>query len=291
VPFPALKTRPLGSSGLQVGRIGLGGMPLSLEGRPSENDAIKVIHAALDAGMTLLDTADAYCPDDDEMGHNERLIGKAVRSWAGNRDSVVIATKGGLQRRAAVWSRNGRPERLKEACENSLRALGTETVTVYQFHAPDDDVPFEDSVGALADLRKLGKILHVGLSNVSVELIRKAQKIVPIVSVQNILNVFTRDSMKEGVVAYCQENDIAFLAYSAVGGHKGHVRTPSHPLLRSLAEKRGVTPYQICLAWLLKISSAVLPIPGATKISSVLSSAAAADLELRPEDMAELENM
>src|SRR5690606_23709592 len=134
--------------------IGLGGMPLSIQGRPDEAQAIAVIHAALDAGITFIDTADAYCLDDGEIGHNERLIAKALAAWPSAR--VVVATKGGLERPGGRWETNGRPEHLRAACERSLAALGVEQIELYQLHAPDSAVPFAESVGALADLRREG---------------------------------------------------------------------------------------------------------------------------------------
>ena len=161
-----MKTRPLGSSGLTVGAVGLGGMYLSIRERPSEEDAIRTIHASLDAGITLIDTADVYCLDQRDIGHNERLIARALRDRA--HGGVVVATKGGLERPNGAWTRNARPAHLREACERSLEALGVQRIDVYQLHAPDPRVPFADSVGELAKLRSEGKIAHVALSNVSV---------------------------------------------------------------------------------------------------------------------------
>src|SRR5580692_572783 len=159
-----MKTRPLGSSGLTVGAVGLGGMYLSIRDRPSEDDAVRTIHAALDAGITLIDTADVYCLDQRDIGHNERLIARALREKP--HANVVVATKGGLERPSGSWTRNARPVHLREACERSLKALGVSRIDVYQLHAPDPSVPLADSVGELAKLRAEGKIAHVALSNV-----------------------------------------------------------------------------------------------------------------------------
>lgn len=281
-----MKTRAIGSSGLVVGRIGLGGMPLSLAGRPKEDDAVEVICAAIDAGMTLIDTADVYCIDDDDLGHNERLIARALDERPGA--EVVVATKGGLERPGGDWVTNGRPEHLKRACERSLRALRVDCIELYQLHAPDDDVPLSDSVGALADLQRDGKIRHIGLSNVSVPEIEEARGIVDVVSVQNRLNLFDTQSYENGVVGYCQEQGIAFFPHSPVGGHRGHARLADHEGLAALAARTGHSVYELCLAYLLTTSPAMIPIPGASKVKSAVSSARAADLELDTDVLTEI---
>ena len=270
---------------LEVSCIGLGGMPLSLAGRPDESDAVRVIHAAIDAGVTWIDTADVYCLDDGDIGHNERLIARALREH-GRADGVVVATKGGLRRPQGDWVTDGRPARLRDACDASLRALGVEVIDLYQLHAPDDDVPFADSVGALADLQRAGKVRHVGLSNVSVAEIAEARAIVAVASVQNRCNPFETSSFESGVVRTCAAHGIAFLPHSPVGGHGGHARVANDPTLRAVAERHGATPYQVCLALLLETADVVIPIPGASKVASVRSSAAAADLRLVDEDRA-----
>jgi aryl-alcohol dehydrogenase-like predicted oxidoreductase len=276
-----MHSRLLGSSGRAVSAIGLGAMPLSLAGRPDEPQAIRVIHAALDAGLTLIDTADSYCLDDDDLGHNERLIGRALRDWR-RREEVLVATKGGLERPGGDWTVNGRPEHLRRACERSLQALGVERIELYQLHGPDPAVPFEESVGALAELQRAGKIHHVGLSNVNVAQIELARTVVQVVSVQNRCNPFDRRAFLDGTVAYCTRHLIAFLPHSPVGGHRGHVRITAEPTLRRVADKLGVTPYQVGLAWLLASSPMMIPIPGASRAESARSSAAAVDLMLPP---------
>src|SRR5215472_9042190 len=180
-----MQTRPLGAQGPRVSAIGIGCMYMSIDGRPSEADAMRALHAAFDAGVTFLDTADVYCLSDDDLGHNERLIRKALE---GRTEKVVVATKGGLRRPRGAWTRDASPAHLREACEKSLHALGVSSIEVYQLHAPDRRVPFADSVGTLARLREEGKVAHVGLSNVNVPEIESARRIVPIVSVQNRWN-------------------------------------------------------------------------------------------------------
>jgi aryl-alcohol dehydrogenase-like predicted oxidoreductase len=283
-----------------VGAVGLGGMYLSIAStppsgtssnpwRPDEADAIAVVVAALDAGMTLIDTADVYCFDDHDIGHNERLIAKAVASWAGDRSRVVIATKGGLRRPGGAWTTDARPERLRSACEASLRALGTDVIDVYQLHAPDAEVRFEDSVGELARLREEGKIRRVGLSNVDIREIEKARAIVPIASVQNRWNPDARQAETHGVLAHCTLQKIAFLPYSPFGGARGAANLGSRGGLASLAAEFGVTPHRLILAWMLAKSPVVIPIPGGRRKESAEDSAKAPELELSPGDMAKIE--
>jgi aryl-alcohol dehydrogenase-like predicted oxidoreductase len=279
--------RPLGASGLTVCPIGLGGMPLSLARRPPEDEAVRVIHAALDAGMDLLDTADVYCLNEHDIGHNERLIARALRERPSA--AVVVATKGGFERPGGRWVANGRPDHLRRACDASLRALNLAVISLYQLHRPDPHVPLEDSVGTLAELRSAGKILHVGLSNVTVPQIEAARVIVPIASVQNRCNPFDRTPWQDGTVALCEEHGIAFLPYSPVGGMRDRERVGTDPVLNAVARRHGATPYEVVLAWVLARSPVMLPIPGASRVASARSSASATNLVLTPADLAELE--
>lgn len=280
-----MRLRPLGPGAPTVSAIGYGGMHLSLVDRPSEDDSLRVIHAALDAGVTLIDTADVYCLDDADIGHNEKLIARALSTWSGPRGRILVATKGGLTRPGGRWERDGRPAHLREACERSLTALGRDTIDLYQLHAPDSRVPFPDSVGALADLRREGKIRLVGLSNVTVAEIKAAEAIVPITSVQNRLNPFFRESLDGGVVRYCAERGIGFLAYSPTGGGRLTRKLLIHPVLRAVAADLGVTAHQLVLAWALAQGRSVIPIPSARRVEHAVSSARAADLELSAVDL------
>jgi aryl-alcohol dehydrogenase-like predicted oxidoreductase len=261
-------------------------MHLSLESRPSHQQALDVVRAALDAGVTLIDTADVYCLDDSDIGHNERLIAEALRGWRGDRDGVLVATKGGLTRPGGRWESDARPEHLRAACERSLRALGVERIALYQLHAPDPQVRFEESVGALADLRREGKIRWVGLSNVSVKQIRAAEEIVPIASVQNRLNPFFREALTSGVVRYCAERGIGFLAYSPVGGGRLNRKLPDHPVLRPMAARLGASAHALVLAWVLAQSPAIIAIPSARRVEHAVDSMGAGKLELSGEDLA-----
>ncbi len=266
--------------------VGLGAMYLSIADRPSEAQGIATIRAAIDAGVTLIDTADVYCLDHRDIGHNERLIAQAI---AGLRDRVIIATKGGLERPNGAWTRSASPARVASACEASLKALGVDTIDVYQLHAPDPDVPFAETVGQLAKLRQAGKIKHVGLSNVSAEEIAIASAIVPIVSVQNRWNPRHRSPETDGVLAACEKASIAFLPYSPFGGATGARGLAKVGTLGAEAERRGVSPHRLVIAWMLAKSPVVIPIPGARKPASITDSAAATTLELGPEDVQAIE--
>lgn len=279
----------LGPGAPAVSAVGFGAMPLSLPGRPDEAEAIRVLHAALDAGMTLVDTADVYCIDDGDVGHNERLVAKALRSWGGHRDGIVVATKGGMVRPEGRWERDARPEQLRRACERSLRALGTDCIALHQLHAPDSNVPLAESVGALADLRREGKIRWVGLSNVTVEEIRAASAIVPVTTVQNRLNPYFREALETGVVAHCAREGIGFLAYSPVGGGRLNLKLPTMDALRPIAEARGASPHAVVLAWVLAQGQTVIVIPGARTVAHALDSVRSASLVLTPDELAAID--
>ena len=283
-----VQTRSLGSGAPDVSAIGFGGMPLSTHGRPAERVSLDVIHRVLDGGVTLIDTADIYCLDNSDIGHNERLIAKALRTWPGSRERVIVATKGGMTRPGGPndrLGRDGRPEHLRAACERSLEALRVERIDLYQLHAPDPRVPFSDSVGALAELQRAGKIRWVGLSNVTVEQIAAAAAIVPIVTVQHQLNPFVREPLEGGVVRYCAQAGIGFLAYSPVGGKRYKTALAAHPLLRRLARRHGVPLQAVALAWVMAQAPCVIPIPGARTTEHALDSLGAADVILEAADL------
>jgi len=271
-------------AGTPVFPIGLGAMPMSLSGRPPEERSIRAIHAALDAGVNLIDTADAYCIDESDVGHNERLIAKALR---GRRDGVIVATKGGHTRPGSAWELDGSRAHLRAACEASLRALETDRIDLYQYHRPDPDVPYEESIGALKELQDEGKVRWVGISNASVEQIELACSIVDVAAVQNQLSLEYTSPLAKGEVAECQERGIAFLPWSPLGGipKAGDAAGAHHPV-RAAADAHGVSPQQVALAWLLALSPAVIPIPGASRPESIEDSVRAADLELTADELA-----
>jgi aryl-alcohol dehydrogenase-like predicted oxidoreductase len=261
-------------------------MYLSLAWRPDEPDALRTIHCAIDAGVTLIDTADAYCLDENEIGHNERLIAKALR---GRHDKVLVATKGGLSRPRGEWLHAGSPAHLAMACERSLAALAIDAIDLYQLHAPDTTVPFEESVGAMARLLEQGKVRRVGLSNVSVDQIERARRIVPIATVQNRWSPYDRTPETSGVLAYCAAHAIAFLAYSPFGGGNKAKHLGSLGTLAREASAWGMSPHRMVLAWMLAKSPVAIPIPGARRAESILDSAVAGDVEVTPEDVAKIE--
>ncbi|BBC32875.1 Aldo/keto reductase [Streptomyces graminofaciens] len=282
-----MRYRTLGD--LRVSAIGLGAMPLSIEGRPDETRATATVHAALDAGVTLIDTADSYHLPGAEPGHNERLVARALASYGGDTADVLVTTKGGRGRPAdGSWTVSGSPRHLKTAAEASLKRLGVDAIGLYQLHKPDPAVPFEDSVGALRDLLDEGKIRLAGLSNTDTGQIRTARRILGdrLVSVQNRYSPAVRDS--EAELRLCEESGLAFLPWSPLGGisrssldgPSGRSSPVAFGAFHEVARERGVSPQQVCLAWLLALSPTVVPIPGASRPESVRDSAGAAGLEL-----------
>jgi aryl-alcohol dehydrogenase-like predicted oxidoreductase len=280
-----ISSRTLGGEAPAVSAVGYGGMHLSIQDRPPEEQGIRVIQAALDAGVTLIDTADVYCLDDREIGHNERLIARALRTGAQGADQVIVATKGGMRRPGGRWEMDGRPEHLRAACDRSLQALGVERIDLYQLHTPDPKVPLAESVGALADLQQQGKVRWVGLSNVSVAEIREAEAQVRVTTVQNRLNPFFREALAQGVVEYCTRQGIGFLAYSPIGGGRLNRKLPGHPVLQPMATRLGVTPHALVLAWVLARSPSVIAIPSARTVEHALDSITAAELQLSEADL------
>ncbi|MEW2411262.1 aldo/keto reductase [Streptomyces griseoviridis] len=283
-----MHTRRIGDTDVRA--IGLGGMPMSIEGRPDEARSLATLHAALDAGVTLIDTADAYHRDADEVGHNETLIAKALAGHDRGGD-VLVATKGGhLRPGDGSWTLDGSPRHLREACEASLRRLGVEAIGLYQFHRPDLKVPYAESVGALRDLLDEGKIRLAGVSNADPAQIREANDILGgrLVSVQNQFSPAFRSSEPE--LRLCDELGIAFLPWSPLGGisRAGELGSRFAPFAR-IAERHGVSPQRVCLAWMLAKSPVVVPIPGASRPETIRDSVAAAELALTAEEIADLD--
>ena len=277
--------RPLGNSGLAVEPIGLGGMPLSIQGRPDERAALAVIEAFVAGGGDHIDTAISYCLDEHDFGHNERLIAKALRNR--DRSSVVVATKGGLTRPNGRWEVDCSPHWLRQCCDQSVATLGA-PIALYYLHTVDPAVPLAESLGELVRLRDEGKIASIGLSNVTARQLDEALRLTPIAAVQNRCNVLDRRDVESGLVGRCRELGIAYVPYSPVGGHSGHRRLDQYPALERVAQKHGTTVYAIALAWLLAQGPHIVPIPGATKVSSVESSLTAANVQLDGDDLAAL---
>jgi aryl-alcohol dehydrogenase-like predicted oxidoreductase len=272
-----------------VSAVGLGAMPLSTkEHRPSPAEADAVVHAALDAGVTLIDTADAYAADEAEFGHNEELVARALAS-AGSPDDVLVATKGGHTRSGTDWGLDGSPGYLRRACEASLRRLGVEAIGLYQFHRPDPATPWEESMGGLRALADDGLVQMVGISNADIGQIDAARAIVgdALVSVQNQFSPGWRSSADE--LAHCAAVGLAFLPWSPFGGISAAKSLDATATeFAAVAAELGVSVYQVTLAWHLAQADVVVPIPGASRPQSIQDSAAAADLQLTPEQLARL---
>jgi len=285
-----MRTGSIGNT--KVSAIGLGGMPMSIEGRPDRRRSLATIHAALDAGVTLIDTADAYHLHADEVGHNESLVAEALGSYAGDASDVLVATKGGhLRPGDGSWTIDSSPQHLREACEASLRRLGVDAIGLYQLHRPDTSgVPYEESVGAIAGLLDDGKIRMAGISNASPDQIRTAQEVLGgrLVSVQNQYSPAYRSSEPE--LRLCDEMGIAFLPWSPLGGISKAAELGSRfSAFQEVADAHGVSSQQVTLAWMLATSPVVIPIPGSSRPETIQDSAGAADLELGADELERLD--
>lgn len=278
-----MKYTTLNNTNEPISVIGFGGMPLSIQGRPAEDVGRAVLLAAIDAGITLVDTADVYCLDDGDIGHNERLIASVVRE----RPHVRVATKAGLRRPRGAWVSDGRPSHIRKACELSLRALDTEQIFLYQFHAPDDGVPFEKSVEAFAELQRDGKFRYFGLSNVSIAQIDGASRVLDVVSVQNRLNPYFRESLD--VVQECARRKMTFLAYSPVGGGRLAKKLPKFEVLQQIASTHGRSVHAVAIAWVRAQGETVVPIPAARTAEHAIDSARAAELVLTADEIAAID--
>jgi aryl-alcohol dehydrogenase-like predicted oxidoreductase len=303
-------TTTLGAGGPVCGRIGLGTMGMSFAYDPGNRDddvSIRVVREALDLGMNLIDTADVYGPFT-----NEELVGRAL---VGRRDEAVLSTKGGVRFDGADFTLNGRPEYLKSALEASLRRLRADHVDVYFLHRVDPEVPVEESWGALAELVTAGMARAIGISEMTMDELRRAEHVHPVAAVQSELSLFTRDFLTD-VVPHCGRNGIAFLCHSPVGGglltgrytrtddlRDGDFRAEMPrfaqdalaandmlvDVVRAIAQRRGVTPAQVALGWLLAQGDHVIPIPGTKTPHHLRENAAAAELVLTEEDLLELD--
>ncbi|HJU42665.1 MAG TPA: aldo/keto reductase [Vicinamibacterales bacterium] len=268
--------------------LAIGCMRLSTEPDRDDERSIAVLHAAFAAGVTLLDTADSYCWNDSETGHNERLIATALRSWPGDRSRIRVATKGGITRPDGRWEPDGRAKHLVAACERSCRALGVDAIDLYQLHAPDPRTPFSTSVRALAGLHRDGRVKSIGLSNVTVGQIEEARRTAPIDAVQVELSVWHDGSILSGVIEHCLRHGIRVLAYRPLGGRKARSRTNTDPALNEIAKRHNATPFEIALAWLDDISPLITPLPGVTRVETVNSVARARQIVLTDDDRLKL---
>ena len=275
--------RSIGNTGLRVQPIGLGGMPLSIQGRPDERTGRAVIEAFLAGGGNFIDTAISYCFDNTDLGHNERLIAATLKALG--RTDVIVATKGGLTRPNGQWDVDCTPGWLRHCCEQSARDLGA-PIALYYLHAVDPNVPLAESLGELVKLRDEGTIAAIGLSNVTARHVDEALALTPIAAVQNRCNVLEARDVKSGLVARCGELGIAYVPYSPVGGHWGHRKLAANADVARIAAKHGTSPHAIAIAWLLALGPHVLPIPGASKVASIENSLTATALTLGADDLA-----
>jgi histidinol-phosphate phosphatase family protein len=285
--------RNLGVLGMLARPLALGVLRLSTEGRPGDADAVAVVQHALDAGVRVLDTADVYCDVQGrgaaDLHYGERLVRTAIESWHGPRDEVRVLTKAGLSRPQGRWIPNGRPEHLRRTVEASCQALGVERLFVLQLHVHDPRVPFEETLGALAELQRAGLVEHLGLCNTSVAEAQQAQRHFAIALVQNELSVFQRKSAGDGLLAWTAQQAIPFLAYRPLGGVASARKFARHRILGPLAARHQCSPQQMALAAVLASGPHVLPLVGATRAESIASSVAALEIGFDVSDQLALE--
>ena len=270
-----------------VSALGLGAMPMSVRTHNDAERSFATIKQALESGLTLIDTADAYSPDEATFGHNEVLIARALAKLGAGPDDVLVATKGGHTRRGLEWELDGSPAYLRRACLASMERLGVDQIALYQHHRPDLAIPYAETMGGLKALLDEGLIATAGISNADPDQIRLAHEVLgdDLVAVQNQFSPAFRSSAPE--IELCAELGLAFLAWSPLGGmgQAAELGGTWEGFAR-VGAKHGVSPQQVCLAWELGLSSAVIPIPGASRPESVLDSTAAVDLSLDAEDLA-----
>ncbi|MFB2921526.1 aldo/keto reductase [Aerosakkonema funiforme] len=285
-----METKKLGNTNVTMSAIGLGGMPMSVSGRPPESQSIQVIHRALDLGVTLIDTADSYCQDESDKHHNERLIYKALQQYKGDTSQVILATKGGLMRPKGAWTRNGNPDHLRKTIRESFAAFGGEKpIDLWQYHSPDPDYTIESALAPAKEAVEEGLIKFVGVSNFSVEQIKRARDVVEIVSVQNQYNPWYRQPEFDGVLEYCEKEGLTFLPWSPLGGSNRVGRLKNMKPISQLAKEKKVSVYNIVLAWLMAKSPCVVPIPGASKVSSIEDSVCAAEVKLSADEVTNID--
>ncbi len=283
-----MRERTLGSTATRVSVVGYGAMALSLE-RVPEDEAIQTLHRVFDLGVTLIDTASSYCDDERDQHHNEKLVARALASYGAGAARVCVATKGGAIRVDRRWRMDGSPDHLyRSICESHEALGGRAPIPLWQHHWPDARYPVRESMQAVRRAVDEGLIRHVGVSNYSVAQVEEARTVVDIVSVQNQYNLWCRDPERDGVLAWCERENIAFLPWRPLGGLGLAQRLDRAPLLRELAASRGVTPYRLMIAWFLARSPCLLPIPGSRRWSHAEDCLRAAELLLSPDEVARI---
>ncbi|PWD49542.1 aldo/keto reductase [Serinibacter arcticus] len=286
-----MKQRTLGP--FTVSAIGLGAMPLSMNNDkryPTPDEAEATVHAALDAGVTYIDTADIYAPSWDTMGHNEKIVGAAVRSWSGDASGVVLGTKGGITRAdGEAWGRDASRGYVRAAVEKSLTDLGVDTIDLYQYHRPDRSMVYADTIESFRVLLDEGLVTAVGISNANVEEIEIALEVLGEGGLASVQNEFSpRHPGSYDELVFCGRHGIAFLPWSPLGGTGGGARDVGSRfgVFADIARDHDVSPQRAVLAWELSLGDHVIPIPGARRIASIEDSAQAADLDLSADELA-----
>ncbi len=285
-----MQTRSLGP--FTVSAIGLGAMPVSMnieQQYPAREDAIATVHAALDAGVTLIDTADIYAPSWDSMGHNEQIVRDALNSWEGDTSSILVTTKGGITRgEGESWGRDGSLGYLRAAAQRSLVNLGVDVIDLYQYHRPDRWMVYGEIMENLKTLQAEGLIRRIGISNASVEEIEIARQVLGEGNLTSVQNEFSpRHPGSYDELRYCEEHGVAFLPWSPLGGTGGRGRSIGERfgVFREIGDVHGASPQQVVLAWELSLSPVIIPIPGARRPESIADSARASDLQLNEDEL------
>ncbi len=282
-----MRTRRLGPEGPTVSAIGLGTMLLSINGRPPGDQAQRVIKSALDSGITLFDTADAYCLDEHEMGHSERNLALCLE---GQRERVIVMTMVGCRRPGGAWTVDSEPSYLEEAVNRCLKNQRVDCLDLVSLYSPDQRIPYEDSVGALARMKERGKVKYVGVCNVDLEHLKKAESVTPIQTVQNRWSPQARQAEKEGIIDYSAEKGIGFVGYAPFGGTLGAPTLTTLGKLSDQARRRRLSPYQLVLAWMTNKAPNIFVVPGARRNESVEDSAGAGSVDFDPDAVRAVEN-
>lgn len=265
--------------------IGLGAMPLSLAHRPDEKEALDVLLCFFENGGNFVDTADIYGLDDKDLGHNEKLVAKALKQFS-NRSDLLIATKGGASRPNGGWAfGGGKPQLLRKACEQSLKNLEIEAHALYYLHGIDQTVPLADSLGELIKLKEEGKIQHLGIANVDLSELQFALSLTPLIAVQNRCNPFCKDDFNNGLIDFCYLNNMTYVPYCPLGGWADHQKLATHADFQKIAVKYHSSTYALALAWLLQKATHILPIPGIDKKEQIIANKAALSIVLEKNDM------
>ncbi len=276
-----MRTRPLAKTGIDISSIGFGAMPLSRRGGPSEDESMGILRRLAREGVTFLDTADTYCPSPDELHHNERLLSRAASAWRERRQEAIFATKGGTLVTDQGWQVNGSPDHLYRSICGSYEALGGDSpIPLWQLHWPDPRFTIAAMMRPVLRAVEERLVQFVGVCNFSLDQLRRAQDMVPVVSVQNQFNLWHREPETEGILEYCEQQDLVFLPWRPLGGWGLAQRLAEiEPLVR-LASQREITPQRLMVAWHLAKSKCVLPIPGSSRLDHILDCVAAGELQL-----------